>query len=171
MRLASRPPPDYIRSDNGLEFTAKKVRSWLERVEVKTLFIEPGNPWENGYLESFSGKLRDELLNREIFDTMLEAKVLVERWQVDYNTILRRDQEAWRHWPIQGTPHARSNPGGGTVSTSAGYLMNAKWATLETEMRTTCSLACGSEGEPSGPTRNSRHRPLSNVPAFAPSCR
>src|SRR4029079_7219951 len=79
--------PDYIRSDNGPEFTAKRVREWLERVEVKTLFIEPGSPWENGYVESFNGKLRDELLNREVFDTLLEAKVLIERWRREYNTI------------------------------------------------------------------------------------
>ena len=79
--------PDYVRSDNGPEFTAKRVKDWLERVEVKTLFIEPGSPWENGYVESFNGKLRDELLNGEIFDTLLEAKVLIERWRVEYNTI------------------------------------------------------------------------------------
>ena len=79
--------PLYIRSDNGPEFTAKCVREWLLRVEVKTLFIEPGSPWENGYVESFNGKLRDELLDRELFDTLLEAKVLVERWRRSYNTI------------------------------------------------------------------------------------
>lgn len=79
--------PDYIRSDNGPEFTAKAVREWLERVGVKTLFIELGSPWENGYVESFNGKLRDELLNTEIFDTLLEAKVLVERWRREYNTV------------------------------------------------------------------------------------
>lgn len=78
--------PDYIRSDNGSEFAAKAVRHWLERVGVKTLFIEPGSPWENGYIESFNGKLRDELLNLEIFDTLLEAKVLTARWQHEYNT-------------------------------------------------------------------------------------
>lgn len=78
--------PNYIRSDNGPEFTATAVREWLERVEVKTLFIEPGSPWENGYIESFNGKLRDELLNGEIFDTLLEAKVLIEGWRRDYNT-------------------------------------------------------------------------------------
>jgi putative transposase len=79
--------PQYIRSDNGPEFTALKVREWLERVDVQTLFIEPGSPWENGYIESFNGKLRDELLNGEIFETLLEAKVLIERWRVEYNTI------------------------------------------------------------------------------------
>jgi transposase InsO family protein len=79
--------PDYIRSDNGPEFTARCVREWLQRVAVRTLFIEPGSPWENGYVESFNGKLRDELLNREVFDTMLEAKVLIERWRRDYNSV------------------------------------------------------------------------------------
>ena len=79
--------PDHIRSDNGPEFTAKKVTEWLDRLNVKTLFIEPGSPWENGYNESFNGTLRYELLDVELFDTLLEAKVLIERWRVQYNTI------------------------------------------------------------------------------------
>ncbi len=82
-----RGPPEHIRSDNGPEFTAHRVRHWLENVGVKTLFIEPGSPWENGFIESFNGKLRDELLNVELFDTLLEAKVLIERWRVHYNTV------------------------------------------------------------------------------------
>jgi transposase InsO family protein len=69
--------PEHIRSDNGPEFTAKAIRNWLSRLGVKTLFIEPGSPWENGYIESFNGKLRDELLNGEIFTTLTEAKVLI----------------------------------------------------------------------------------------------
>jgi putative transposase len=77
--------PKHIRSDNGPEFTAKAVRKWLERLGVKTLFIEPGSPWENGYIESFNGKLRDELLDREVFTTLMEAKVLIEQWRMDYN--------------------------------------------------------------------------------------
>jgi len=79
--------PVHIRSDNGPEFTAKLVRRWLKRLNVKTLFIEPGSPWENGYNESFNGKLRDELLNREIFTSLHEAKVLVERWRREYNQV------------------------------------------------------------------------------------
>jgi transposase InsO family protein len=79
--------PEHIRSDNGSEFTCKAVRSWLAKVGVKTLFIEPGSPWENGYVESFNGKLRDELLDREIFYTLLEAKVLIERWREHYNRV------------------------------------------------------------------------------------
>jgi len=84
--FSSRGVPDYIRSDNGPEFTSKVVREWLRNVGVKTLYIEPGSPWENGYIESFNGKLRDELLDREIFDTLWEAKVLIERWRIEYNT-------------------------------------------------------------------------------------
>ena len=79
--------PEHIRSDNGPEFVAKAVRAWLAKMQVKTLFIEPGSPWENGYCESFNGKLRDELLDREIFYTLLEAKVLIERWRRHYNTV------------------------------------------------------------------------------------
>jgi transposase InsO family protein len=79
--------PEFIRSDNGSEFTSKAVRRWLERLEIQTLFIEPGSPWENGYVESFIGKLRDELLNREIFTTLWEAKVLVENWRKEYNQV------------------------------------------------------------------------------------
>ena len=79
--------PENIRSDNGPEFTAKAVRGWLERIGVKTAFIEPGSPWENGYNESFNGKLRDELLNGEIFYNIKEAKFLIERWRKEYNTV------------------------------------------------------------------------------------
>jgi len=79
--------PACVRSDNGPEFTATVVREWLERVGVKTLYIEPGSPWENGYIESFNGKLRDELLNGETFDTVLEAQVLVENWRRHYNAV------------------------------------------------------------------------------------
>ena len=79
--------PVHIRSDNGPEFAAKAVRGWLGKLGVTTLFIEPGSPWENGYVESFNGKLRDELLNPEIFDTLLEAQVLTERWRRVYNGV------------------------------------------------------------------------------------
>ena len=85
--LATRGVPEHIRSDNGPEFTAAVVRNWLQRVGVRTLFIEPGSPWENGYIESFNSKLRDELLNGEIFYTLKEAKVLIEGWRVHYNTV------------------------------------------------------------------------------------
>jgi transposase InsO family protein len=83
----SRGIPEYIRSDNGPEFVSKSIRRWLHTSGVRTLYIEPGSPWENGYIESFNGKLRDELLNREIFDTVFEAKVLADRWKREYNTV------------------------------------------------------------------------------------
>ena len=79
--------PKHIRSDNGPEFVAKAVREWLSRLGVETVFIEPGSPWENGYIESFNGKLRDELLNGEIFTTLEEAKVLTEVWRREYNQV------------------------------------------------------------------------------------
>ncbi len=85
--FVTRGVPEHLRSDNGSEFTAQAVRDWLARVGVKTLYIEPGSPWENGYIESFNGKLRDELLNREVFETLLEAKVLIESWRMEYNTV------------------------------------------------------------------------------------
>ena len=85
--FVDRGPPDHIRSDNGSEFTAKAVRDWLARVGVTTLYIAPGSPWENGYNESFNGKLGDELLDGEIFYSLKEAQVLIERWRHHYNTV------------------------------------------------------------------------------------
>jgi transposase InsO family protein len=79
--------PEHIRSDNGPEFTASAVRKWLNRLGVRTLFIERGSPWENGYIESFNGKMRDELLDREIFTTFEEAKVLIGQWRREYNQV------------------------------------------------------------------------------------
>ena len=85
--FVQRGPPTYVRSDNGPEFTATAVRSWLRRLGVTTLFIEPSSPWENGYVESFNGKLRDECLNPEIFTTLTEAQILVDRWRREYNQV------------------------------------------------------------------------------------
>jgi putative transposase len=79
--------PEHIRSDNGAEMTAKVVRNWLTQVGTKTLFIEPGSPWENGYCESFNGKLRDECLNQEIFYSLKEAQIIIEQWRKHYNTV------------------------------------------------------------------------------------
>ena len=83
--FAVRGCPMYIRSDNGPEFVAKVVRDYLRDSGVKTLFIEPGSPWENGYIESFNGKLRDELLDRELFLHIDEVRYVVDRWRMDYN--------------------------------------------------------------------------------------
>ena len=81
-----RGPPEFIRSDNGPEFVAEKVRSWIAAVGAGAAFIEPGSPWENGYCESFNARFRDELLNLEIFYTLREAQILIEQWRRHYNT-------------------------------------------------------------------------------------
>jgi putative transposase len=78
--------PEHIRSDNAPEFVAKELRNWLGKVGTGTLYIEPGSSWENGYCESFNGKLRDECLNGEIFYSLKEAQIVVEKWWVEYNT-------------------------------------------------------------------------------------
>jgi putative transposase len=106
-------PPEHIRSDNGPEFAAKAVRQWLGRLGVKTLFIEPGSPWENGYCESFNSKLRDELLNGEIFTSLREAEVLIESWRRHYNAVRPHSSLGYRPPapeailpPARGLPYA-----------------------------------------------------------------
>ena len=84
--MLERGIPEHVRSDNGPEMTAKVVRAWFQKLGARTLFIEPGSPWENGYCESFNGKLRDELLNGEIFYSLKEAKIVIEKWRKHYNT-------------------------------------------------------------------------------------
>jgi transposase InsO family protein len=91
-----RGPPEFIRSDNGPEFIAEKVRSWIAAVGAKTAFIAPGSPWENGYCESFNARLRDELLNGEIFYTLREAQIVIEQWRKHYNTIRPHSALGWR---------------------------------------------------------------------------
>jgi len=79
--------PQHMRSDNGPEFIARKLRHWLKTLAVEPLYIEPGSPWENGYCESFNGKMRDQFLNGELFYTLKEAQILTERWRIHYNTV------------------------------------------------------------------------------------
>lgn len=99
--------PDHIRSDNGSEFTAKSIRAWLPKLGIKTLYIEPGSPWENGYNESFNGRLRDECLNAESFHTLKEAQVILEQWRHHYNHI--RPHTSLGYKPP--APMARMNEG------------------------------------------------------------
>ena len=89
--------PEHIRSDNGSEFRAKAVREWLSKIGAKTLYIEPGSPWENGYNESFNGRLRDECLNVELFNNLMEAKTVIEHWRRQYNTL--RPHSSLRYRP------------------------------------------------------------------------
>lgn len=85
--MVARGTPAYIRSDNGPEFVAEILRKWLDDLKVQTAYIEPGSPWENGYCESFNGKFRDQFLNGEIFYSLKEATILIERWRYHYNHI------------------------------------------------------------------------------------
>ena len=89
--------PEHIRSDNGPEFLAQDLREWLGKLGTGPLYIEPGSPWENGYCESFNGKLRDECLNGEIFYSLKEAQVVIEQWREEYNT--RRPHSALGYRP------------------------------------------------------------------------
>jgi len=108
--------PDNIRSDNGPEFIAEDVRNWLSQLGVHTAFIEPGSPWENGYNESFNGRLRDELLNGELFYSLMEAQVIIEQWRMEYNIFRPHSAIGYKppapealHMPVSspwGTPGA-----------------------------------------------------------------
>ena len=89
--------PEHLRSDNGPEFIAQELRKWLGSLGTGTLYIEPGSPSENGYCESFNGKLRDECLNGEIFYSLKEAQIVIELWRVEYNT--RRPHSALGYRP------------------------------------------------------------------------
>ena len=112
-----RGPPEYIHSDNGPEFIATAVRNWIAAVGAKTAYIAPGSPWENGYVESFNARLRDELLNREIFYSVREAQILIEQWRRHYNTVRPHSALGYRPpapesiIPMDHTPaiHSQSN--------------------------------------------------------------
>ncbi len=111
----TRGTPGHIRSDNGPEFAAVAVRGWITGVQASTAFIEPGSPWENGYVESFNGKLRDELLSAEVFNTLAEAKVLIEQWRGTTTRSGRTPRSATgrprRRWCCALPPMLPRNPG------------------------------------------------------------
>jgi len=102
--MLTRGVPEHIRSDNGAEMTAKIVRGWFAKLGAKTLYIAPGSPWENGYCESFNGKLRDECLNGEIFYSLKEATVVIEQWRKHFNTIRPHSSLSYRP-PAPQTRH------------------------------------------------------------------
>ena len=140
--FAKHGPPANIRSDNGPEFTATVVREWLRGLGVKTLFIEPGSPWENGYNESFNGTLGEEVLKREIFYSLEEAQVLIEQWRREYNTIRPhsslayqppapeaiRPEPAFPQSPEAPRPSPQA-PGGGRTNTVGGTALGG-WSEL-----------------------------------------
>jgi hypothetical protein len=111
--------PEHIRSDNGPEFVALKLRQWLSAVGAKTLYIEPGSPWENGYCESFNGKLRDECLNGEIFYSLKEAQVVIEQWRVQYNTVRPHSSLGYR--PPAPQAILPQQPGHGDMENAARF--------------------------------------------------
>ena len=111
----ARGTPGFVRSDNGGEFVATAVKGWIDGVGAKTAYIEPGSPWENGYVESFNGKLRDELLNAEVFNTLAEARVLIEQWRRHYNTVRPHSSLGYRppapEVVMSGLPLPPGDPG------------------------------------------------------------
>jgi transposase InsO family protein len=109
----ARGAPAHIRSDQGPEFVAAAVKGWIEGVGAKTAYIEKASPWENGYVESFNGKLRDELLNGEVFNTLREAQVLIERWRRHYNKVRPHSSLGYRPPAPETVPLARSQIGSG----------------------------------------------------------
>lgn len=109
--------PEHLRSDNGPEFVARDLREWLSQTGAKTLYIEPGSPWENGYCESFNSKLRDEFLNGEIFYSMKEIRVLAERWRIHYNTIRPHSSLGYKP-PAPAAWLTSSNTGYGEVEST-----------------------------------------------------
>ncbi|MGO9074054.1 MAG: IS3 family transposase [Terriglobales bacterium] len=111
--------PEHIRSDNGPEFIAGELRKWLGKLGTKTLYIEPGSPWENGYCESFNGKLRDEFLNGEIFYSLKEAQILTERWRVEYNT--ERPHSALGYKPPAPQAILPKQPGHGDMENASRF--------------------------------------------------
>ena len=121
----ARGTPSYVRSDNGPEFIAMAVKGWISGVGIKTAFIEPGSPWENGYVESFNGKLRDELLNTEVFNTLAGARVLIEQWRQHYNTARPHSSLRYRppapevFLPRQPVPPASPAPAGSAPPSTA----------------------------------------------------
>ena len=106
--FVTRGPSAHVRSDNGPEFIATAVQKWLAKVGVKTLYIMPGSPWENGYCESFNASLRDELLNGEIFYSLAEARILIEAWRRPYNTVRPHSSLGYR----PPAPKAAPSPAG-----------------------------------------------------------
>jgi putative transposase len=118
--FVTRGPPAHIRSDNGPEFIATAVQQWLAKVCVKTLYITPGSPWENGYCESFNGSLRDELLNGEFFYTLAEAIVLIEAWRRHYNTVRPHSALGYRPPAPVAVPSLVSPSGSAPPAANAG---------------------------------------------------
>ena len=116
--------PAYIRSDNGPEFVAESVRRWIAAVGAQTAFIEPGSPWENGYIESFNARLRDELLNGEVFDSLREAQVLIEAWRRHYNAIRPHSSLGYRPPAPESIVSSSWPPGSASLRRAPSWIEN-----------------------------------------------
>ena len=137
-----RGAPEYIRSDNGPEFIAKKVRDWITAVGSKTAYIEPGSPWENGYCESFNARFRDELLNGEIFYSLREAQILIERWRHHYNTVRPHSALGYRPPAPESIINVDQNPTMHDWKERLNYLSVKFWAIrCSTKARTALDTA------------------------------
>ncbi len=140
--FAVRGAPRFMRSDNGPEFIAQAVRDWLAESGVETLYIEPGSPWENGYCESFNSRLRDELLNRELFMDLREAKVVVEDYLLNYNH--RRPHSALGYvTPASFAAKARAETGASAAGTGSATLRLPQQPKKTTEIRTPTLITPG----------------------------
>jgi transposase InsO family protein len=115
--FAIRGAPEHLRSDNGPEFVAKEIQEWLKQSAVGTLYIQKASPWENGYVESFNGKLRDEFLNRELFLSVTEARMLLDQWRIEYNQRRPHGSLAWQT-PASYAAQIESMPTGAFPSAS-----------------------------------------------------
>ncbi|WP_257551614.1 IS3 family transposase [Sphingopyxis sp. DBS4] len=123
--FVTRGPPAHIRSDNGPEFIATAVQQWLAQIGVKTLYITPGSPWENGYCESFNGSLRDEPLNGEIFYSLAEARILIEAWRRHYNTVRPHSSLGYRPPAPEAVPSPVSPSGSASLHLRPTLAMEA----------------------------------------------
>ncbi len=140
--FAVRGAPQFMRSDNGPEFIAQAVRDWLAESGVETLYIEPGSPWENGYCESFNSRLRDELLNRELFMDLREAKVVVEDYRLNYNH--RRPHSALGYvTPASFAAKARAETGASAAGTGSATLRLPQQPKEATEIGTPTLITPG----------------------------
>jgi hypothetical protein len=146
--------PEHLRSDNGPEFVAKDLRKWLTDTGAKTLYIEPGSPWENGYCESFNSKLRDEFLNGEIFYSMKELRVLAERWRIHYNTVR----------PHSSLGYIPPAPEAWLTATSKGHERADAVPALDCQ---SCGALTPASGSVTTPTRSSARLPTSGIRRLA----
>jgi hypothetical protein len=143
--MLERGIPEYIRSDNGPEMTAKAIRKWLAELGAQTLYIEPGSPWEKGYCEAFNGKLQDECLKPEIFTSLKEARIIIEAWRRHYNTVRPHSSLGYRpqpRWPT-ALGHFHSNRPNTCIRLSSSSNQNISQA--RRRLRTPwgqCSLSC-----------------------------